>query len=165
MRQAWPTRKLVSGALLFGVVAGVLLFHSSEPHYSFVHGATPLQISEVKSGASVGTVRIYNLRDDWRSVVAEVMGQSPLSVLKEGEFKGLPANTVVIPREEGGRAKLFETPEREITVIRGRFVLGESGAAIAMADDGNWAGIRVIEFRQPDLFDSATQWLHDSLKV
>lgn len=165
MQHAKPHKGLVGVALLVGIAGGVALSRNSEPHYAFVHDAVPIQISEIKSGSSRGTIRIYNLQADWRSVVAEAASDSPLAVLQEGAFKGIPAKTIVIPREEDGRAKLFETPEREITVIRGKFLLGESGVALARDVEGEWAGVRVIEFRRPHLFDAAAEWVQQTLKV
>lgn len=165
MQQARPQKGLIGLALLLGIAGGFVLSQSSEPHYLFVHGSNPIQISEIRSGATRGTVRIYNLQKDWHSVLAEAIEGSPLAVLQEGAFKGVPAKTIVIPREENGRAKLFETPEREITVIKGKFVLGESGAALAREAPGEWAGVRVIEFRRPQIYDAAAEWLQKTLKV
>jgi len=165
MQHGRSPKRLIGAALLLGVVGGFVLSHNSEPNYPFVHGLSPVQISEIRSGSTRGTVRIYNLQENWRSVLAEAATESPLAVLQEGAFKGVPAKTIVIPREENGRAKLFETPEREITVIRGKFVLGESGVALAREAEGEWAGVRVIEFRRPHLFDAAAEWVQQTLKV
>jgi hypothetical protein len=66
---------------------------------------------------------------------------------------------------ESGRAKLFETPMREITVVRGYFVQGKSGAEVAEASDGSWTGVRVVEYRQPQMLDIATDWITDRLRA
>lgn len=166
MKHRQPPRGLVSAAIAIGMAAGVVLSRPSEPRYGFLHGARPMQISDYRNGEARGIVRFYNLRQDWKSVISSAIKESPLAVVRDSEYKGIDAHTVVIPREEAGRAKIFDTPEREITVIRGHFVLGESGIPIVRTDDdGTWSGIQVVEFRRPHLLDSASEWMGNALKA
>ncbi|WP_144241059.1 hypothetical protein [Fimbriimonas ginsengisoli] len=156
---------LVGAALLVGVALGFALFHRSEPSYGFVLGATPIRVADFQNGSTRGTLRVYNVRQDWRDVLGLVQRETGRSISKEGTFHGLQAQTVVVPQEESGRASLFDIPVREITVVKGRFVRDKSGTEVAVADDNHWSGVRVLEYRMPRLLDEATDWLRDKIRT
>jgi|GEM_PF-6256928 len=165
VEQNGANRLLIGFALVLGALVGVALFHSDDPHYDFVGKSVPIRVAELKNGTSRGTLRIYNVHKDWRSLLGSVMSESPMSVSKVGTYHGLPAETVVVPQIESGRAKLFDTPIREITVIQGKFYQDKSGMEIARKSDGTWAGVRVVEIRQPHVLDLANDWIQDRLRV
>jgi hypothetical protein len=164
-RRVRSSHGLVGAALVVGAALGVALFNGSEPSYGFVKGAQPIRVADFRSGSSRGTLRVYNLKTDWRELLGLVQRETGRFISTPGTFNGLPAETVVVPQVESGRANLFETPVREITVIKGRFVRDKSGVEVARADDEGWAGVRVLEYRTPHLVDQATDWLRDRLRV
>lgn len=165
MERTGAYRALVGLALVVGIVVGVAAAHSDEPKYGFVEGARPIRIAELRQGATRGTLRMYNVHNDWRALLGLVEKESPMSLSKTGTFHGLPAETVVVPQMESGRAMLFETPVREITVVQGYFVQDKSGQEIARPSDGTWSGIRVVEFRQPRILDAAEDWLSEKVRA
>lgn len=156
---------LVGAALIVGVVLGSALFRQSEPHYAFVGKTEPIRVAEFKSGSVEGTIRVYNIRSDWRALLALVQQEAGQFISKAGTYHGLPAETVVVPRMESGRADLFQAPVREITVLKGRFVRDKSGTEVAIADDAGWSGVRVLEYRAPRFLDQAADWLRDRVRV
>ena len=156
---------LVIAALIVGAGLGAALFHNSEPQYDFVRGAEPIRVAEFKSGSAEGTIRVYNIRADWRALLGMVQQEAGQFISKAGSYHGLPAETVVVPRMDSGRPDLFEAPEREITVLKGRFVRDKSGQEVAIADEAGWTGVRVLEYRSPRMLDKAADWIRDRVGV
>lgn len=158
-------RGVVLGALLLGVSLGYLMLPEKAPNYPFLGGARPVRVAEYRHGNTHGILRVFNVHLDWRSLLGMAEQESPVGAVETGTYHGLLAGTIVVPQMSSGRAELFETPIREITVISGRFVMDKGGIEIPRPSDGTWSGVRVVEFDKPRVLDHARQWLRDNLRL
>lgn len=156
---------MIGSAALCGLAIAFSIGASATPDYRFSKGHRPIRISTVRRGKIRGILRIYNLHIDWNVLSDSVEREFPLSIVREGNYHGLRGTMVVVPRREGGRAKLFECPIREITVIKGIFALDKSGIEVPKPGDGTWSGIMVVEFPRTPLFESARNWFRERLHV
>lgn len=153
-------------ALVFGVGIGLMLARDGEPTYPYVLGSAPMRVEELPhTSEGRAVLRTYNVHIDWQQLLGLVAKAEPKILRRTTTFQGLPAEVLVVPRFEGGRARLFGRPEREITVVRGRLFRSKSGQEFARADDGTWSGVRVVEYRAPRLFDAARDWVQDRFRV
>jgi hypothetical protein len=164
------SRWIIASALGAGILAGVWLTRPHRFQPAFLAGATTIAVrdaSVVTSGGIIrGTTTYFSFEGNWEDVFRRARAEMPHAIVRDATISGSKAKILTQPRIEGGRTHLFFPPEREITIFPQRLVLNEGGQLIqGDPHDKRWASVKVSEYREPHMLDSAVDWLKDQLNI
>jgi hypothetical protein len=165
----WQIRVGVGGALLLGVVAGLVLSRQHEPVYAFLDGATPTAIRDgsvvTSSGVIRGSTTYYSFQGDWLSVYQRARLEMPNAIERTGTVDGKTARILTEPRFEDGHMRVFFPPVKEVAILPQKLVLSEGGQLMAQEDSRPWASVKISEYHQPYLLESAVDWVRDHIDI
>ena len=118
------------------------------------------------NGVIRGTTTYFSFKGDWQSVYARAKAEMPNAIERETILGGTPARILTVPRVEGGHVRVFFPPVREITILPQRLVLTEGGQ-LMNGDESHdvWASIKISEYHQPHILDSAVDWVRDHIDI
>ncbi|CAN5531546.1 hypothetical protein BH11ARM1_BH11ARM1_12600 [soil metagenome] len=170
MNNRAKSKYVIGGALLLGVLAGFLLTRRHNEQFAFLDGARPLSVQDgsvTTSGGTIhGTTTFYSFQRDWHEVLAKAKAEMPDAIERQTMVGGAAATTLTIPRYEDGRMRLFFPPVREVTILPQRLVLTEGGQIMSKANDKDlWASVKVSEYHQPHILESAVDWFRDHIDI
>jgi hypothetical protein len=151
------------------VGAGVVLTHRQDTQYDFLRGTRAMAIRDASVTTSAGVIRgkttYFSFEGDWEDVLRRAKAEMPNAIERDTVVGGQRAKILTVPREENGRLRLFFPPEKEITILPQRLVLTEGGQLMSQPSDRRWASIKISEYRQPQLLDTAVDWVRDRLSI
>ncbi|MEZ0325432.1 MAG: hypothetical protein ACAH95_05965 [Fimbriimonas sp.] len=160
---------IIVSALALGVSAGYVLTHGRNTEFKFLRGAKAIAVRDASVETSGGTIRgtttYFSFEGDWDKVYALAKAEMPDAFERDTIVGGQHAKVLTIPRVENGRLRLFFPPVREITILPERLVLTEGGQLMTQESDKHFASVKISEYRQPHVLDTAVDWLRDQLNI
>jgi hypothetical protein len=161
---------IIASALLLGVIAGLFLTRGHAQEYDFLKGTKPIAVRDgsvvTSSGVVRGNVTYYSFEGDWQRIYELAKAEMPDAIERDTTIGGAPAKVLTIPRMENGRKRVFFPPVREVTILPQRLVLSEGGQLMAQEQPGRaWASIKISEYHQPHILESAVDWFRDHIDI
>ncbi len=163
------SRWIVLSALILGVSAGYVMTHNHNEEFTFLRGAKPMAVRDASVATSGGTIQgtttYFSFEGDWDKVYALARAEMPDAFERETVIGGQRAKVLTIPRVENGRLRLFFPPVREIIILPQRLVLTEGGELMTQESERHFASVKISEYRQPHVLDTAVDWVRDRLNI
>jgi hypothetical protein len=163
------SRWIIVSALALGASAGYVLTRSHQQEFKFLRGVRAMAVRDgsvtTSGGVIRGTTTYFSFEGDWEQVCALAKQEMPTAIERETYIAGQRAKVLTVPRYENGRMRLFFPPVREITILPQKLVLSEGGQLMSQNVGGHWASVKISEYRQPHMLDSAVDWVRDQINI